>query len=337
MRKIAVLFALPACAAALLACGNKTETGAVDAASHVAEASAPLTTAPQALTDASAADASVTPPRRGLGMHGQAGMLLDAARTLTLKDDQKTAMDKLEEPLREPPAARTEWKNFQKELSDGVKAGKIDMTKLAPDLTAIETGAHTQKEKEATALNALHSTLDAEQRKAAVVAVRAKLEPMEKRADAGAEDVAKRTAAMNKQRLDQMTRDLDLDAAQQKKVEAIIAKDSTAKNNPAEMMAEMKKANDEVLTAFEKDSFDATKLETFAQAGKKARTPAEHQAQFLSQVLGVLTPVQRDKMAGNMNRMGPMMDRPGMPMRPGLMPHGMPNGTGEAPHPSPTP
>ena len=330
--------ALPACAAAFIACGgNKVENEVADAAGHAratgtaalstpdASVAPPSVSAPLASALASGA-ASAMPPRRGPLMHGHASTFLEAARNLTLKDEQKTAIDKLEEPLREPPAPRTEWKDFQKELADGVKAGKIDTSKLATNYTAIENSVHAQREKEATALNSLHSTLDATQRKALVAAVRAKQqEATEKHQDAGAPDMAKKAEAMNKQRLERMTKELDLDSAQQKKVEAILAKESSGKNAPQDMMAEMKKSNDEVLTAFEKDTFDATKLESFAQAGKKARMPAEREAQFLSQVLPILTPVQRDKMSTNMTRMGSMMNHPGMGgpgMHPGFNPRG---------------
>ncbi|MCL2777876.1 MAG: Spy/CpxP family protein refolding chaperone [Polyangiaceae bacterium] len=338
MRKSKVFqFVLPACAVvAFIACGNKVENEVADAAAHaVATGAAVLSdaaaTGTAALADAAASvappsglatgDAGATAPKRGPMMHGPASSLIEAARAQTLKDEQKTAIDKLEEPLHEQPAPRTEWKDFQKELADGVKAGKIDTSKLAANYTAIETGVHAQREKEATALNSLHSTLDATQRKAVVAAVRAKQqEGMEKHQDAGAPDMAKKTEAMNKQRLERMTKELDLDAAQQKKVEAILTKESSGKNGPQDMMAEMKKSNDEVLSAFEKDTFDATKLESFAQAGKKARAPAEREAQFYSQLLAVLTPVQRDKMAANMTRMGPMMNHPGM--HPGMNPRG---------------
>jgi Spy/CpxP family protein refolding chaperone len=344
MRKSkAFQFALPACAVVFIACGNKVEkveTEVADAASHalatgtaaVADAAA---TGTAALADAAASalgagDAGAMPPKRGPLAHGHASTFIEAARALTLKDEQKTAIDKLEEPLREQPAPHTEWKDFQKELADGVKAGKIDTSKLATNYTAIENSAHAQREKEATALNSLHETLDATQRKALVAAVRAKQqEGMEKHQDAGAPDMAKKTEAMNKQRLERMTKELDLDNAQQKKVETILAKESSGKNAPQDMMAEMKKSNDEVLSAFEKDTFDAKKLDSFAQAGKKARAPAEREAQFYSQLLTVLTPVQRDKMATNMNRTGPMMNHPGMPgMRPGMNLRGGAPGTG---------
>ena len=57
----------------------------------------------------------------------------------------------------------------------GVKAGSIDRAKLEPQLTALEEPGENAPQKTAKALNELHATLDATQRKAAAETVRAKL------------------------------------------------------------------------------------------------------------------------------------------------------------------
>jgi Spy/CpxP family protein refolding chaperone len=94
-------------------------------------------------------------------------------------------------------------------------------------------------------------------------------------------------------RLEHLTKQLDLDAAQQKKVEALVAKD----DHPA--MEEMKKHADAVLAAFEGDGFDAKKLEAAPAAAKKGM--AQH-AQFVAGLLPILKPEQREKFAAGLEK-----------------------------------
>src|SRR6185295_1960967 len=77
-------------------------------------------------------------PRRPLGKHmnaramtaGTPGMIFQGATSLTdLKDEQKTKIEKAQEPLSTKDAGN-ERKALQADLAAGVKAGKIEQAKI---------------------------------------------------------------------------------------------------------------------------------------------------------------------------------------------------------------
>ena len=100
----------------------------------------------------------------------------------------------------------------------------------------------------------------------------------------------------SKRRLERLTQKLDLDAAQQKKVDQLLAKHAPEVKD-SEMQAHKKK--DAVLSDFEKDSFDATKVELSGMNPKKGM---ERMTQFLSELLPILKPEQRQKLATQMEQ-----------------------------------
>lgn len=293
----AVSFVIAVAAGA--ACDKKeTPAPAPTASASAAESAKPLASAP-------AASASSAPGEgRMRGFHGGlAGMLFRGARDLSLKDDQKAKIDKLAEDLHprtaDGGAARDEMRERHAELAAEIRAGKIDTAKLDAMTASVEKTVQAQKDNEAAALNGLHAALEPEQRKTLVETL--KTRPARERrdadggADAGAwrEERAKRRAAA-------MTHELDLDDAQQKKLEAILAKDvppapAGAKGPPSP--ADMKKQIDAALDAFDKDAFDAKKLPGFADAGKTARAFAGHEVQLFAQLVPILKPEQREKLA----------------------------------------
>jgi hypothetical protein len=208
---------------------------------------------------------------------------------------------------------------YRTDLSTGVKAGKLDTTKLAADGAAVEKDAQAQRDRDASALDGLHGVLDGGQRTALVASIRAKQAAREARAkahqpDGGADDWAKR-------RLDRMTNELDLDPTQQKSVAALITK-VDGSQTPAAMQAkkeEGKKRMDALLTSFVTDAFDAKKLDTDA---KRARDAIDKHIQFVSGLLPILKPEQRLKLAAHMDQ--PMAARPrGGPGSPAGEGHGM--------------
>jgi Spy/CpxP family protein refolding chaperone len=95
-----------------------------------------------------------------------------------------------------------------------------------------------------------------------------------------------------------LAKKLDLDAAQQKAVEAIVAK---RKDAPAPSMRgeEMKARMDGLLTAFAADGFSAAKLDFGPPAGASF-DPALSHADFLAELLPVLRADQREKLAASM-------------------------------------
>ena len=99
--------------------------------------------------------------------------------------------------------------------------------------------------------------------------------------------------SMAHRRYERYGKELDLDAEQKKKLDAIIPKDDP--KAPAELRDEMKKRSDATLAAFEKDTFDAKSLAP--PDGKRMRQPIEEQVKFYNQLLPILKPEQREKLA----------------------------------------
>ena len=228
-------------------------------------------------------------------------------------------------------------KGLHTELIAEVKAGKIENAKLEPHYAAIEKVSAGMHQKEADALGALHAALDPTQRKAVTAAVRAKAEEwedkredMEERknehmnnlVDAGGSD-AGFALGSTKRSLDRLTRGLELDAEQQKKLDAIATKEDANKANRPDP-DEMKKRMEALLVAFEKDTFDAKKLELFD--AKKARGPMEHETKLLTQLLPILKPEQREKLASKMEKGPNPHGRRGGPGGPGGPGHRGPGG-----------
>jgi Spy/CpxP family protein refolding chaperone len=242
------------------------------------------------------------------GRHGGiAAGLFRAAHDLTLTDEQKDSLDKIEASLKaDDDGIRTAMKAFRTDLIAGVKAGKIDSTKMTADDAVVDKAFTDHQTQEAAALDSLHTLLDPTQRAAAVASVRAKNADREKRmtgwmqakeADGGAPDFSKK-------RLAKLTTDLTLDAGQQKQVAAILAKQNDPPN-PTAMQArwdDHKKRTETLLTGFASDTFDAKAADLKILPGKTAHEPTEHMVAFFTALLPVLHPDQRDKLAATMDR-----------------------------------
>lgn len=267
----------------------------------------------------------------GLRRHegGGAMMLLRMAREIELREAQKVAVEDIQKSLRTDDATPGgEFREIHAVMVAGVRAGKIDNAKLDALRAEAEKAAQARRDKEAGALQRLHAALDAAQRKALVAAVRAKQTerkergPRPMRGGPPAESVsgaapspsapaaaappsgsapAMTPAKWQKRRLEKLTKDLGLDADQQKKVDALLAK---AAPKPPEMNAareEQKKRADALLAAFEQDVFDAKKLEQPAPAAKKDGAMSLH-TQLLNDLLPILKPEQREKLAASMEK-----------------------------------
>ncbi len=270
--------------------GCKPEEAPAPAPSATAEAvKAPVATGAPAATATAGAHGHWKGHRGG----GVAGMLFRAAHDLELKDAQKATVEKLADQLHEAPVTAggapgqpgAEMKAYHAALVAQVRAGKIETAKLDPLQAAVDKGQQARKDKEAEALNGLYAALEPAQRKALVAAVRAKQAEHTEHKGEGPKAA---------DRLAHLTKQLDLDAAQQKKLEPLLAKDA-----PPVGHEEMKKHMDALLTAFEGDGFDAKKLETGGPAAGKGM--AQH-AQFLTALLPILKPEQREKLALGMEK-----------------------------------
>lgn len=325
--------------ALVVGCGlGCNKDSAPEANKGAASSSAPVTASASAPLAAASGSASAGPAgkhhKKRMG-GGVAQMLVNEASELQLDAAKKTKVDDLQKQMHaEMP--REEMKALHDEVVAEIKANKIDQTKIDAKQADVEKAMKAYKDKQNDALNQLHATLDEGQRKAVVAKVREDMkkrdERMAKWKEKAKEHDDKDKAAgegkdkgMKKGFSGHLAKELDLTEAQQKKVDAIAPKDD--KGGMPDWDA-MKKREDALLDAFEKDGFDAKKLEQ-PEEGKKFHGPMD--AKFLSQLLPILDQKQRDKLADDMSKMGDMHGKPGMHPGmghgPGMMaPSGAPSG-----------
>jgi Spy/CpxP family protein refolding chaperone len=302
-----------------LSCKDNKPEETVDAA-RAAVSAAPAVSS--AAADASADAGAATDGRPRGERRGPNAVFFEAARALDLKPEQKGKIEAAERSLRhgggeakgdagDPKDAKDAMKEASKELHAellaAVKAGKIDAAKLEPRYAALERAMSAEHDKQAAALTALHDALDATQRKTVIVSVRAKILDREEKmaahakghagdaGDAGA-DAGKPHAG--KRAVDHLLRGLELDADQQKRVDALTPKDEGKGMRPD--MAELNKHMEALLVAFEKDAFDAKKVDAFD--AKRFRGPMEEETKLLGQLLPILKPEQREKLAAKMEK-----------------------------------
>lgn len=231
-----------------------------------------------------------------------AGMLFGSLHEIKLTDAQKTSVEKIKKQFATPDkSGEKPFKDFNDALVAGVKAGKIDTTQLGPLYAEVDKAAQARHDKEVQALNALHAALDSASRKALVEAVQKRRSAREARMAKAAVKKKDWKTEFAKRRLDRLTRELGLDADQQKKVQALLAQDMPAKPTE-EQKAAAKKRVDDFLAAFEKDTFDAKSLDLGELPGKNAHTMMDHRVAFLNKLLPILKPEQRDKYATQLER-----------------------------------
>jgi Spy/CpxP family protein refolding chaperone len=257
---------------------------------------------------ASAPSAMAQPPKPAHRFHrggGMFGMLLHGTRDLTLTDTQGDAIGKLDDDLHSDDATRGgELKALDGDVVAGIRAGKVDMTKVQADYATIDAAMQARLAKEATAVNGLYALLDPGQRKQLADALRTKQtereQSMKNLPDAGTPDLMKMRVA-------RLSNDLTLDDAQQKQVAALVAKIDT----PAAAQARKDAAKqhlDALLTAFAADGFDANKV---PPPGKSLHEGMERDVTFTAQLVPILRPEQREKLATQRERMSMMRARMG--------------------------
>jgi Spy/CpxP family protein refolding chaperone len=260
-------------------------------------------------SNSAAASASGARHRGAVRISGVGAPIFRAANALELTPEQQAAYEKIGTDMREAGKAdadagagpRAAMKDANSLLSAGVKAGKIDTAKVDAQQALLDKAAKARQERESEALNRLYATLDAGQRTKVVGVVRGEEEKRAARMkgrDAGA------GPNFTRMRFEGYTRDLELDADQQKKVDAILPKDD-AKTTAAR--EEGKKQLELVLAAFEKEGFDAKKIQPDP---KKAIRPMEDLSKFLSQLIPILKPPQREKLAAKLEKASEDHGRP---------------------------
>jgi len=272
----------------VLAC-NKGSSG--EGAAPAASASA-VTVAPSALPSAPPS-ASVPPKPHGPARGGIDGAFFRVAHELPLSDAQKAKVDDLESQVRDRDTGpRDAMKAFAGDLAAQERAGKIDASKLQPDEAALDAALKVMLDKQATALGGLHDAIDAGQRKALTAAVLATSAAHD--ADARAREGDGGDWIAN--RLQRMTTDLGLDAGQQKQVAALLAKQPS----PSAMRDDTSKQLLAIVTAFQAEAFDASKA--LQSTLKGPHDAMDRQIAFATQMLALLKPEQRDKLAASTMR-----------------------------------
>lgn len=328
-RSIAVglVFALqPACGKDHGKAGTAASASAVPS-SQAAEAPPAMPSARMPTAPPSGAPSAA--PIKAVRRRGTTGEVFNLARTLNLKEEQKVALDKIDDELWGETSADEETKTALRDyvgaLIDGTKAGKIETAKLGPYYKTLEASSKTRHETEAKALNDLHSMLDADQRKALVEILRRrhpapnaqKPKPNPpipapprpsgaKPAASGVPPALKQPPILNekaqqeerlKRRVARMTAMLTLDEPQQKRIEPVLKRfDIDAANKTHR--EQIDKRMNALINAFEKDEFDATKLDL----GKGPRARMESRVDFLTSLLTILKPDQRERLARTIER-----------------------------------
>jgi Spy/CpxP family protein refolding chaperone len=294
---------------ALAACSKSAATATADASPEVdapAASAAESASASDASSDAGPVDAASPAPV--VHHHGLAGNFFRAALDLPeLTDDAKAAIDKIEEPIRSDPGIRHEMSTYHQDLAAGLKANRFDSAKLQADEAAITKVLATRQDEQATALNALHAALTADQRKAVAESLKSAQaghdHPPPPMSDAGASEWAAH-------RLERMKSQLVLDMDQQKEVAAVLAKNAPPSPAVVQLHVEAaKKQFDTLVAAFEKDPFDAKKLDLSTTPGRKPTAPLDAQVKYLQQLMPVLTAGQRDRLAVGVERPRDMKTR----------------------------
>ncbi len=279
-----------------LAC-NGRNAGTAVAVEAEAPSSSVATVDSSPSASASVAASPAPPPVHHRGI---AGLFFRAALDGDLADDEKATLDKLEEPLRNDPGPHHESAAFHGDLVASTKAGRIDAAKLQTDEAALNKAYASREDDQATALRGLHDALSPERRKAVVDAIRA-MQAAHDRPPASLSAAGATEAVVR--RVDRMKTQLGLDADQQQQVSALLLRDQPS---PAAIQARFeanKKQMDALLTAFEKDAFDAKKVDLAPFPGRKPSDGMERQAKYIGQLLPILRPEQRERLAT-------MMDHP---------------------------
>jgi hypothetical protein len=289
MKRLTIGLALALAAAA---CDAHSAASTVALPDAEPEATAPVVEIPDAapVADASASVAPAIPPVHHRGL---VGMFFRAAHDSDLSDDQKTAVAKLEEPMSSETTPRREMTTLHADLVNGVKEGKMDAAKLAADEAAIAKMLSSREEEQATALAGLHDALTPAQRGIVADAVRAVRERPPAAAPPGATDWATH-------RLEHMKSQLVLDQDQVKQVAAVLAREAPT---PAAAQAHheaVARQTEAVARAFESDTIDVKKLDLSASPGRKSTDAFDRQIKYVTLLLPILTPGQRDRFAALM-------------------------------------
>lgn len=304
---------LAACLAAAAAwgCGGESPPAAAPVASAPPAVSTPPAPPPPAPV-ASASAAPAAPPPAATPVPGATGELADAEehrrhhgggismllamslRDLELTADQKAAVDKIHDDLKDKMApVRAADRELATILADGVAAGKVDKAKV--DKAVDKVVAEAQKVRAATgdALVRLHTALTPAQRADSIDKLKGHFEKWKAAHGQDESDDAQHRSG----HLLALVRDLSLTQDEAQKIKAAFKaqmKGAKPQDSDHKDVQDHLKAFE---TAFKADKFDP-KTASSANADKHmARWGASRRATLLEVAAPVLTPDQRTKLA----------------------------------------
>jgi hypothetical protein len=252
--------------------------------------------------DLSGRDALAPRARRGRpGRHGGLlGLLFRAGHEAGLSDAQKSAVADIQDKLQDEEPKLTAIGDFQTDLVAGIRAGALDKMKLEGDYALVDNGIAARQAREGEALDALYAALDRPARTALVTTVRARLgamfRPRPDLVDGGLTDAGE--PAWLSRRVSRVKAELTLDDAQTAKAATLLSKIGISPAATEALKDLVHKHAEEVITAFAADSFDAKKLDLTPAGGKAPPLAAlRRETDFMGQLLPLLTPEQREKLA----------------------------------------
>jgi Spy/CpxP family protein refolding chaperone len=224
-----------------------------------------------------------------------AGLLLKIAGDMPITDPQRAKLSTLEGDLE--TTGQTIASSFQMlrmDLAEQVRRGAIDTAKVQADESAATSAIQAHVNREIDALDALHAMLDPTGRGDLVMRARS-----QKAGQAGEAAHEGKTGESLSDRLNRLTRELDLDPDQRSRVSAMLASEPGA-NMPH--VTEGRQRLDAILDAFPSDSFDARPiLEPAASTVPvMVREHVDHKVAFLTQLVPILRQDQRDKLASHL-------------------------------------
>ena len=236
-------------------------------------------------------------PHRGGGF-AHMGKLKKAMKKLDLRADQRVAVESLAKDMKAKAAPiRKLRQQAIKELAAGVRAGKIDKARAQQLMAQAKSQAEALKPEFQTALNKLHSILDAKQRAQLVDLLKKKRgEKFSKMRGMGGKHRGK---------MQKMAKELGLTDAQKDQIQDVMY--AQFKKNRGEMRAKrgemrakwgQRKADMKAAAeAFKSDSFDARSLAAFQHRPGFAKQKGQRMIAFSEAVLPILTAEQREKLA----------------------------------------
>lgn len=317
-----IVWALPIAMSASVACSHESESNASTAPgiSPVASYSPTPPTSPAQPPYAPATPPGQTnyPPSTTPGQqpsaqneaernpsrapHDPACALLDATQELSdtdaisLNDSQKAMLhgqrEKLEASKR---SIETAVRGLRTDLANQVRLGAIDRAKVQADESAVVNAFRYHGQEEADVLETLHASLAPTDRSDIVAAARAERPGMAERQPNQGPWQGQSASERQKEHVDRLTRDLDLDAQQQQQVSSIF----NSQPPPENWREEHAQRVDALLDAFQSDTFDARTAVPLASSSvpEKVHERVERRVRFLSQLLPILRPDQREKLA----------------------------------------